>query len=406
MNKLQKKIASAIAASALLLNTMPGVALAVSCTISSNGSETVNTCDFTTSREVNVDQNNDLDVDNDVDIQAGTGHNEAEDNTGGDVKINTGDVTGDVKVTTEGNTNAASITGTGSNHNFDLTIEDNGADSDNKVDVDVTDDVDVDQDNDSDVDNDVDVKGYTGKNEAEDNTGGSVKITSGDVDSGVEIATAVNANSAFIGGGDDQGTFSAMIKGNGSDTDNDIELTLWSEADVDQDNDSDVDNDVDVKGYTGKNEAEDNTGGDNEIKTGDVDVDVKVDTTGNFNQADVTGGFYFGDVELKIAENGNESDSDIDLDLTDKVDVDQDNDLDVDNEDVDVSAGTGKNELEDNTIGDGDDPAIETGDIDSSVELSTSGNANVFGGDHEVEVSFDMSELMSLLHALSALLGL
>ena len=109
MNKYKTQIASAVAGSALLLNmALPVVAFAgVSCTISSNGSDTANTCDFAVANSVVVNQDNDMDVDNDVDIDASTGDNNADGNTGGSVDIDTGDVDAEVSVTTTGNTNAA-----------------------------------------------------------------------------------------------------------------------------------------------------------------------------------------------------------------------------------------------------------------------------------------------------------
>jgi len=408
MTKIRTKIASSIAAFALMLNlAAPSVALAgVSCTISGNGADTENTCDFESLRKVEVDQDNEMDVDNDVEVSANTGDNEAEDNVGGDVNIETGNVDADVTVTTTGNTNAASVNGAGSS-DYDLLIQNNAEDSDNDIELDVIDEVDIDQDNDADVDNEVDVWANTGKNEAEDNIGGSVSIVTGDVEvnDGVVINTAVNANSAVVGTGGVLGDLSIKILENGAYTDNDVDLALASEIDIEQDNDAWIDNDVEVGANTGDNEAEDNVGDEVSIETGDVDADVTVDTMANFNSADVEGGL-FGDVELKIGQNVRDSDNDIEFDLIDELDVDQDNDLDVDNEDVDLWLDTGDNEAEDNVGGEGSDPSITTGDVTSDVHVSTSGNANVFGDDLDLELDFDLSELVDLLSALSSLLGL
>jgi len=407
MKNLQRKIAAAIAGSALVMQMVPAVALAsVSCTISGNGSDTDNNCNFASLQEVTVEQDNNLDVDNQVDVESNTGGNTAEDNTGGNVEVTTGKASVDVAVDTNGNTNAANVANTNSNGDYDLTVSGNGTNSDNNVDLDVTDKVTVKQDNKADVDNKVDVEASTGKNEANDNTGGNVVIDTGDVVvESVKVSNALNVNSATVGDDRDSGVLSAWISDNGSDTDNKIDLALLSEVEVDQENDADVENDVWVDGVTGKNEGEDNTGGDSEVTTGDVTVDVTVDTMANFNQADVSG-TSMGEVELKIKENGTDSDNTLDLDLTDALDVDQDNDFDADS-DVDVEGKTGDNELEDNTLGEGgDDPSIDTGASDTSVSVSTSGNANVFGGDMDLQLDFDMSELVNLLNALGALLGL
>lgn len=406
-NKYTRKIVSAVAGAAMLLQLTPALAFAsISCTISGNGSDSSSTCDFASLNKVEVNQNNDMDVNNDIDVDASTGGNSADDNTGGEVEIATGDANVDVTAETAGNTNTANVAGTSSNQDYTLEVSGNGTNSDNEAVVNATNKVKVSQDNNADVDNDVDVDAHTGYNDADDNTGGDVSIKTGDasVNSGVAIMTSVNANSAFVGGNDNAGDLSIKIMGNGSNSDNLVDLALLNEVEVEQDNDADVDNDVDVDANTGHNDAEDNTGGEVAIETGDAEVDVTIDTMVNFNSADVESGFL-GDAELKVSGNGTNSDNEIEIDLTDDLDVDQDNDGDVDN-DVDVDAKTGHNDADDNTVGEGQDPVIETGDADTSVETSSSGNVNVFGDDMNVEFDFDMSELLSLLSALSQLLNL
>lgn len=403
MTKLQRKLASAVGAAALLMNVSAPVAMAsVSCTISGNGSDTSNNCDFASLSQVNVDQTNDMHVDNNVDVQSSTGKNEAKDNTGGEVEIDTGDVDTHVSVDTSGNTNVADVQGSSSQDDYNLEISGNGTDSDNSIETNVIDNVSVDQHNNAHVDNNVDVEAYTGANEAKDNTGGDVSIDTGDVTigSGISVNTAVNANSATVGGHGSDGELSIKIKDNGSDSDNNVDLALLNETNLDQTNHADVDNNVDVMAGTGYNEAEDNTGGDTSVDTGDVNVDVTVDTMANFNTADVSDAFGFGNAELKVAGNGTESDNNIELDLIDQLDANQHNDLNVDNHDIDVYAKTGKNDVEDNTVGNGGDPMIETGDVSSDINVSTTGNANSLNGDHSVEVNFDMSEFVNLLHAL------
>lgn len=408
MTKLQYKAASAIGAAALLLNVTAPIALAsVSCTISGNGSDTSNNCDFASLRDVSVDQNNDANIDNNVDVSASTGKNEAEDNTGGDVGIDTGDVSTDVSVDTSANTNVADVQGTSSDNSFDLEVSGNGENSDNSVETNVIDNVAVNQNNDAHVDNNVDVAGYTGANRAKDNTNGDVQINTGDVsmDDNVSVNTQVNANAATVGGNDNGGDLSIKIKDNGSDTDNNVDLALLSDIAVEQNNDAHVDNNVDVFAGTGYNDAKDNTGGDVGIDTGDVNVDVSVDTMANFNTANVDSALSFDNVELKVADNGTESDNNIDLNAIDDLAVDQNNDFDAHDNNVDVHAKTGKNEAEDNTIG-GGDPVIETGDASVNVDVNTNGNANAYGTNHDVHVNFDMQELLDLLQSLANLFNL
>ncbi len=390
------RLATAIATGAVLLNALAPATFAYSLTISGNGDGSVNDATVSVSNTASVTQNNDADVDNNIDVDANTGDNEANDNVGGDVKVETGNATANVTAKTAVNVNQAAVNNCCVG-DATVNISGNGPDSDNDVDLTLDNSVDVDQDNDADVDNDVDVDADTGDNEANGNVGGSVKIDTGDTNSTVKLSTAANANSAVVGGGDEEGgTVSAWITGNGEDSDNTIDLDLDNDVVVDQDNDADVENDVEVDGDTGDNEANDNVGGDVEILTGDADATVTVDTLVNFNGADVDGCGCLEDLEAKIAGNGPDSDNDITFDADSDLDVDQDNDADVDN-DVDVDGDTGDNEANDNVgkVDAASDPSVDTGDSETTVGAHTAANANVFGGDLDFE--WDWDDLLDFL---------
>jgi len=182
------------------------------------------------------------------------------------------------------------------------------------------------------------------------------------------------------------------LSGNGSDSNNTANVNLTRNNTVVQNNTANVTNNVDVDADTGKNDANDNTGGEVSIDTGDADVDLLVANLGNFNWADMGCDCLFDDVTAKIKGNGSDSDNDIDLDLDATNDLFQDNNADLDN-DVDADADTGKNDANDNTGDGGSDPSVTTGDSDVEGEVINQMNANEasIGGDFEFE--FDWEEL-------------
>ncbi|MDD5702820.1 MAG: hypothetical protein PHU23_12315, partial [Dehalococcoidales bacterium] len=316
MTDLQKKVVSALAAATLLVNSALPAFAGTTLILSGNGSSSDNNADVNLNSTTTVVQSNQADIENDVDIDADTGGNSADDNTGGEVDLETGDITTQVGITNAANSNVAEVEECDCEGDVDVLISGNGTYSDNTVDLDKKSSTTVFQDNNADVDNDVDVDADTGDNSADDNTGGSITLKTGDVDvKSIEITNALNTNSALVGGGGSAGDLSAWIIGNGSHSDNDIDLLLDRSVTLVQANEADVDNDVDVDADTGDNTADDNTGGEVDVETGDVDVKVGLDTMANFNWAEVDCPCLFDDVLAKIAENGTESDNDIKAEL-------------------------------------------------------------------------------------------
>ncbi len=81
----------------------------------------------------------------------------------------------------------------------------------------------------------------------------------------------------------------------------------------------------------------------------------------------------FANTTLLISGNGSRSDNTISVDTSKSIDITQSNDADFDNN-VRVSANTGDNSLEDNT---GGDNSIETGDVDTDIEIANIAGHNV-----------------------------
>src|SRR3989344_1487588 len=414
MTDLQKKFASAVAAGTLLLNLVTPAFAGYTFEVSGNGSDSESEVKFEQKKEVKVDQQNWAEVLNDVKVKANTGDNEANDNTGGKVEIETGDSETNVSVSNVLNSNVAKVDAC-CVKNVEAKISGNGSDSENEIELELENEVKLNQYNNAVVLNYVETKSETGDNEAEDNTNGDVSIKTGNAKTTVAVSTAANSNSAWISGGSGGGgSLSAIISGNGSDSENEIELELENEVELDQQNWAAILNDVEVESETGDNEAEDNTGGEVEIETGDAEADVTVDNMVNFNWADIDACGCIEDILAKISGNGTDSENEIEAELESELEVDQYNDFDCKGEfkdacaEVDVELETGDNEAEDNTLG-GDDPAIDTGDADAGVHVSNTGNSNVFGAAPELDwempwgfdfnfnFSFDLEDLLAAL---------
>jgi hypothetical protein len=397
--------------------------------ISGNGSGSDNTAEVELDNDTTVVQNNNARVYNDIDSSSSTGGNSANYNTGGDVLVSTGDAKSDVSVENLLNANKAFVDCC-NQQDLDIEISGNGYDSDNTVKMEADDsdgsDISVYQTNYAYVKNEVDADAKTGHNDANMNTGGDVAVITGDATSLVDVSTVANANWAKVGGDGQGAEISAKILGNGANTKNEIELELDNDISVIQDNAARIYNDVDADAKTGKNDANYNTGGDVLIATGDALTDVKVDNMVNFNWADVDCGCVE-DLLVKIAGNGYDSDNTIDLDNTGDLEAFQDNAWCAKQDqvelfsllsfgegrrgykcetDVDAEAKTGRNDVS-MTTGDvdGGDPAILTGDAWSFVDVSNSGNVNIFGEDApelpfdlDFHFDLDLSGLLALLH--------
>src|SRR3989344_6707187 len=103
--QIKKKIATAIVTGSILGATLlPAAALAdTSCEISGNGAHSHNSCRIRISRSVRIRQSNSSIIRNRVWVDVDTGGNRANNNTGGDVTITTGEATSSVTITNEVN---------------------------------------------------------------------------------------------------------------------------------------------------------------------------------------------------------------------------------------------------------------------------------------------------------------
>lgn len=176
-----------------------GPVLAVSVEVSGNGTDSSNTIDVTVTRTVVIQSTNTAKVSNDVSVGANTGDNQANENTGGDVSISTGDASAGAKVSNALNSNKLSLACCPGGDKS-VKVSNNGADTNNKVTLNVNNTTGITTENNLDINNDFDVWANTGGNEANENTGGNVVIKTGDANALVTVDNKGNENVIVIGG--------------------------------------------------------------------------------------------------------------------------------------------------------------------------------------------------------------
>jgi hypothetical protein len=260
--------------------------------ISGNGSHSDSDVTLDRNNTTTLFQTNNTDVRNRVDVDANTGYNRTNDNTGGDVSVLTGRADTTVTLGTTANANFARIGGgTGSNGGGTTTAQilGNGTGSDNSIDLSSNNDVVLSQLNDAYISNRVDVDANTGHNYANDNTGGEVDITTGHAITDVLVDNMVGFNAADVDNCGCLEDLTAKIGGNGSDSDNDI---VWGGDNLlagFQTNDTTLNNNLKhLDSDTGYNRANDNTGAvngesDPSMTTGHAGTVVTLENSGGMN---------------------------------------------------------------------------------------------------------------------------
>jgi hypothetical protein len=418
-----KRIITAIATGAVLLNAMAPLALAADdVTVTGNGAFSNSTVNLSTNNTTNVSQTNLANVTNNITSNATTGGNSSSFNTGGNTKILTGNATTNVDVTNKLNLNKADLSGCGTcgTDPVNVTISGNGAGSpnanvstniplgdpsSNTVNVTRNSNVNLTQDNVAQVSNAIKADSKTGGNDSSLNTGGSSVIWSGDASSNVNVDNEANANIAKIGGGGqtDPSDSSVVITGNGAFSNNKANLNASSAITLVQDNIAQIANEVDADAKTGKNDASFNTGGLTGIVTGNATTNVDVANLANFNSADVSCDCVLNDLNTKIGGNGAESQNEVSSRTNDRLANLQDNGTLLGN-DVQGQGKTGLNDLGFSTADPGNDPILSTGDSVSNTNVTNAGNANILDkgvdfhmGSWDIHAQFDFSSLLSHL---------
>lgn len=204
----------------------------------------------------------------------------------------------------------------------------NGFGSDNATHVNSTNTLTVEQNNTTRANNTVDSQLVTGNNTANNLTGGSASISTGDALSSVGISNTANLNQAHLNGvNDGSGNEKLIIEGNGAGSSNAGSQTSSDNASLFQTNLASLTNHVTTDANTGNNAANNLTGGDASIRTGAATTFTDIMNEANSNKVHIMGGLGsdFGGNAGVIAGNGSFSASSADLNSQRALTVVQDN---------------------------------------------------------------------------------
>lgn len=421
-----------------------------------NGSQSTNTGSVVVNDESLTNQNNNASLDNSLIVASSSGKNDANNNVGSST-INTGDANTSGTILNSVNTNIAGavvsefnvvddqigdlildyqancISGCSAFGGVEIENTTNGSNSDNLSEVDIISNELTFQNNDAEVENVLDLSANTGDNSTSANTGGDNVINTGDANVSGSVLNFLNNNIAgnviygivniygeligdiVVPDGYVNTGFSFPVNmantNNGSESQNSSNVDLLTSDFTSQFNDADIVNNLVIDANTGVNETNANTGGDNSIYTGDIDVDAQILNIANNNFvggdwwivlvneagnwvgrifAPVTsfnGGSFAmsggnaevgenGDINIKNSGNGSGSEniasltnegSDVTLQSNEAVIVNN----------INLSANTGNNSANNNT---GGDSMIKTGDANIQFNLINFLNNNFAGG--------------------------
>ncbi|MBI4098083.1 MAG: hypothetical protein HY426_03510 [Candidatus Levybacteria bacterium] len=296
-----------------------------------NGSNSDNDANLDITNNNTTDQINNGTVNNDLTLTANSGNNNTNGNTGGDSSITTGaasvagnvltmlnnnlagnvifgvvnifgELIGDI-ILPESALNAFACATCGGNTS--LVNSGNGSNSDNNASSSQTTNNTYNQMNTADINNNLVLDATTGGNSASGNTGGDVSIKSGDVNVTAQVLNIANTNliggdmwlvivnragqwigqilgapagSLFAGSQgtefsvDENGEISVVNSKNGEGSTNDSAVNSTINNTTNQTNSATVNNNLHLAANTGNNSANDNTGGDSYITTGDAQV--------------------------------------------------------------------------------------------------------------------------------------
>ncbi|OGY16146.1 MAG: hypothetical protein A2785_00985 [Candidatus Chisholmbacteria bacterium RIFCSPHIGHO2_01_FULL_49_18] len=166
--------------------------------IEGNGTDSQNTVELALSNQTLVSVNQEANVTNFINGWANTGRNDANDN-GGNVRIDTGNISAGVKVTNSANHADIKVEEAGSG-SVSLAVKGNGDDSRNTIRLSLENQTIVDKHDVADIDNFIVWEANTGENTANGNLG-DVAIVTGDINLVIDIVNGpINDEVVIIGG--------------------------------------------------------------------------------------------------------------------------------------------------------------------------------------------------------------
>lgn len=270
-----KKLLLGLLSLTVILN--PSYALAEEMSITGNGDGSSSSVNVSSSNNASVEQTNNANVANNVEVNANTGGNSADQNTGGETNITTGDITSNVEIVNAGINQSQVTVGCCDNSNTNISVTKNGSNSSNSVGYSSNSGTNVSQNNNATIVNAISGRANTGYNTANKNNG-NVSIDTGSIY--VEdtiINKSINISSVEASAGNN-GSINILIEGNGADSENAIVVENNNTIQIAVNNNANIENTSEWDLNTGNNEANKNNG-DVEITTGDIVYKTTIENT-------------------------------------------------------------------------------------------------------------------------------
>lgn len=239
----------------------------------------------------------------------------------------------------------------------ELVISGNGSSSDSQITTTVNATTTIEQSNQADIQNDVQLDLNTGENSTQDNTNADTQITTGDINTQVSTENSANVSTVFLDCCP-QSPSTITITDNGSDSQNSVVFNQKSDLQIIIDQNTYIQNNVTGSANTGRNQANDNSGGNTTISTGNINVNLEVENQ-NINMTNVSAPRVGGNVNIKIAGNGSYSNNLVNVSLNNNLNIKIDNRAHIINSSI-WDLITGENQANGNT---GGNVSITTGDI-------------------------------------------
>ena len=189
------------------------------------------------------------------------------------------------------------------------------------------------------------------------------QIQTGDINTQVSIENSANVSTVLLECCP-QPPSTITITGNGSDSQNLVDFQQNSDTQININQNAYIQNNLNGSANTGGNQANNNSGGNTTITTGNINVNLNIENT-NINMTNVSAPQANGSVTIKIAGNGSYSNNLVNVSLNNNVNISIDNRAEIINSAI-WDLITGRNEASGNT---GGNVSITTGDINFMAEI-------------------------------------
>lgn len=271
INKISNMKFSALIAVATMLSIVP-VVRADELVITGNGAGSTNEVTNSSQQSSNVTQTNNLDSTTNVTTDASTGGNSTSGNVGGVNEINTGDVATNINIENNGNSNSSDAGCCQGSSGTVAVISGNGAGSDNYIDLTGVNSTNIYGNNTASITNIISGNVNTGNNSASNNNYGNNTIITGKISVSEKIwngpfnfnDTSSHTNTVSTKG------YEIKISENGAYSFNTININEENNTNIAVRSGLNVLNESLWILSTGHNYADNNTGGNIKILTGDI----------------------------------------------------------------------------------------------------------------------------------------